>query len=151
VRKIENVKIKRNFLKRTKDVKEILIKILEDSLLCLYNQDKIDNNSFNRIISFYFLLIEHKYEYMVEFDEFSVNEKRLIYKIIMEGIVSVYVDNEYLEYSDRGTKYKQKIIQELLSFFKYITKYSEEKVFAMYTKEVKKYRLRGFCWDNIPY
>ena len=66
----------------------------------------------------------------------------------MEGIVSVYVDNEYLEYSDRGTKYKQKIIDELLSFFKYITRYSADKVFVIYTKEVKKYRLKGFNWDN---
>ena len=60
-------------------------------------------------------------------------------------------DNEYLEYSDIGTKYKQKIIQELLSFFKYLTKFSKEKVFMIYTKEVKKYRMKEFNWDNIPY
>ena len=149
--KIENIKIKRHFLKKSKDVKKILLKIIEDSLLCLYNQEKIDDNTLNRVISFYFLLIGHKYDYMVEFDDFSISEKRLIYKIIMEGIVSVYVDNEYLEYSDRGTKYKQKILDELLSFFKYITRYSDDKVFVIYTKEVKKYRLKGFNWDNIPY
>ena len=88
---------------------------------------------------------------MLEFDEFSAEEKTMLYKIIMEGIVSVYVDNEYLEYSDIGTKYKQRIIQELLSFFRYITKFSNDKVFLIYTKEVKRYRLKGFNWDNIPY
>ena len=69
-----------------------------------------------------------------------------MYSILIDGIVSIYVDNEYLEYSDRGTKYKQKIIQELLSFFKYLTKFSEEKVFMIYTREVKKYRMKGFSW-----
>lgn len=68
--------------------------------------------------------------------------------IILDGVVSIYVDNEYLDYSDIGTKYKQKIIQELLSFFKYITKLSNEKVFALYVREVKKYRRKNFNWDN---
>ena len=71
--------------------------------------------------------------------------------ILIDGIASIYVDNEYLEYSDIGTKYKQKIIQELLSFFKYLTKFSKEKVFMIYTREVKKYRMKEFNWDSIPY
>ncbi|MBP3502616.1 MAG: hypothetical protein J6K42_03965 [Clostridia bacterium] len=86
-----------------------------------------------------------------EFDNFSVYEKKVLYSILIDGIASIYVDNEYLNYSDIGTKYKQNIIQELLSFYKYITKYSKEKVFMLYTKEVKKYRMKGFTWDNIPY
>ena len=86
-----------------------------------------------------------------EFDEFSIYEKKVLYSILIDGIASIYVDNEYLEYSDIGTKYKQKIIQELLSFFKYLTKFSKEKVFMIYTKEVKKYRMKEFNWDNIPY
>ena len=88
---------------------------------------------------------------MIEFEEFSVEEKKIIFKMIMEGIASVYVDNEYLESSDSGTKYKQIIIGELLSFFRYITKCSKEKVFDLYVKEVQKYRKKGFTWDNIPY
>ena len=149
--KMENIKIRKYFERKSKVVQEILIKIVEDSLLCLYNQSVIKDKTLNRVISFYFLLINHEYDHMIEFDDFSVEEKKLLYRIIIEGIVSVYVDNEYLEYSDRGTKYKQKIIQELLSFFKYLTRFSEEKVFTIYTKEVKKYRMKGFCWDNIPY
>ena len=88
---------------------------------------------------------------MIEFDDLTIQEKKLLYQIIIEGIVSVYVDNEYLEYSDRGTKYKQNIIQELLSFFKYLTRFSNEKVFMIYSREVKKYRTKGFSWDSIPY
>lgn len=86
-----------------------------------------------------------------EFDEFSIYEKKVLYSILIDGIASIYVDNEYLEYSDIGTKYKQKIIQELLSFFKYLTKFSKEKVFMIYTREVKKYRMKEFNWDSIPY
>ena len=148
---MQNINIKKYFSKKSKDVQEILIKIIEDSLLCLYNQELIKDKTLSRVISFYFLLIDHEYEHMIEFDELEIEEKKLLYKIIIDGIVSVYVDNEYLEYSDRGTKYKQKIIQELLSFFKYLTKFSEEKVFMIYTRQVKKYRMKGFCWDNIPY
>ena len=148
---MQNINIKKYFGRKSKDVQEILIKIIEDSLLCLYNQEVIKDKTLSRVISFYFLLINQEYEHMVEFDEFNIEEKKLLYRIIIEGIVSIYVDNEYLEYSDRGTKYKQKIIQELLAFFKYLTRFSEEKVFMIYTKEVKKYRMKGFCWDNIPY
>lgn len=148
---MENIKIKKFFNKKNKDAQRILIKIIEDSLLCLYNQELIKDKTLSRVISFYFLLINHNYEHMIEFDNFSIEEKKLLYRIIIEGIVSVYVDNEYLEYSDRGTKYKQIIIEELLSFFKYLTKFSKEKVFTLYTKEVKKYRMKGFRWDNIPY
>ena len=148
---MQNINIKKYFGRKSKDVQEILIKIIEDSLLCLYNQEVIKDKTLSRVISFYFLLINQEYEHMVEFDEFNIEEKKLLYRIIIEGIVSIYVDNEYLEYSDRGTKYKQKIIQELLSFFKYLTRFSEEKVFMIYTKEVKKYRMKGFCLDNIPY
>lgn len=148
---MENRKIKNYFSRKPECVQEILVKIIEDSLLCLYNQELIKDKTLSIVISFYFLLINQEYEHMVEFDEFNIEEKKLLYRIIIEGIVSIYVDNEYLEYSDRGTKYKQKIIQELLSFFKYLTRFSEEKVFMIYTKEVKKYRMKGFCWDNIPY
>lgn len=145
---MENTKIKKFYKRKSKDAQEILVKIIEDSLLCLYNQEIIKDKTLNRVISFYFLLIDYEYEHMIEFDDFEIEEKKLLYKIIIDGIVSVYVDNEYLEYSDIGTKYKQKIIQELLSFFKYLTRFSEDKVFAIYTREVKKYRMRGFNWDN---
>lgn len=145
---MENTNIKKYLKRKPKVVQEILTKIVEDNLLCLYNQELIKDKTLNRVISFYFLLIDHEYVYMVEFDNFTTDEKKLLYKIIMDGIVSIYVDNEYLEYSDRGTKYKQKIIQELLSFFKYLTKFNEDKVFSIYTKEVKKYRMKGFNWDS---
>lgn len=145
---MQNSNIKKYFCKQSKDVQEILIRIVEDSLLCLYNQEIIKDKTLNRVISFYFLLINHKYENMIEFDDFEIEEKKLLYKLIMDGIVSVYVNNEYLEYSDRGTKYKQKIIQELLSFFKYLTKFSREKVFMIYAREVRKYRLKGCYWDE---
>lgn len=148
---MQNLNIKKYFSRKSKDAQNIIIKILEDSLLCLYNQDVIKDKTLNRVISFYFLLIDYEYEHMIEFDDLEIEEKKLLYKIIIDGIVSVYVDNEYLEYSDIGTKYKQKIIQELLSFFKYLTKFSEEKVFMIYTREVKKYRMKGFNWDSIPY
>lgn len=148
---MENTKIKKFYKRKSKDAQEILVKIIEDSLLCLYNQEIIKDKTLNRVISFYFLLIDYEYEHMIEFDDLEIEEKKLLYKIIIDGIVSVYVDNEYLEYSDIGTKYKQKIIQELLSFFKYLTKFSEEKVFMIYTREVKKYRMKGFNWDSIPY
>lgn len=148
---MENTKIKKFYKRKSKDAQNIIIKILEDSLLCLYNQDVIKDKTLNRVISFYFLLIDYEYENMIEFDDLEIEEKKLLYKIIIDGIASVYVDNEYLEYSDIGTKYKQKIIQELLSFFKYLTKFSEEKVFMIYTREVKKYRMKGFNWDSIPY
>lgn len=148
---MENIKIKRYFDKKNENTQRILINILEDSLLCLYNQELIEDVTLNRVISFYFLLREYKYDKMIEFEEFSVEEKKIIFKMIMEGIASVYVDNEYLESSDKGTKYKQIIIGELLSFFRYITKCSKEKVFDLYVKEVQKYRKKGFTWDNIPY
>ena len=148
---MENIKIKRYFDKKNENTQMILINILEDSLLCLYNHELIEDVTLNRVIFFYFLLREYKYDKMIEFEEFSVEEKKIIFKMIMEGIASVYVDNEYLESSDRGTKYKQIIIGELLSFFRYITKCSKEKVFDLYVKEVQKYRKKGFTWDNIPY
>lgn len=148
---MQNINIKKYFDRESNEVKEILIKIIEDSLLCLYNQELIKYETFKRIISFYFLLINYEYKNMIEYDDFSSQEKRIINKLIIEGIVSVYVDNEYLDYSDRGTKYKQNIIQERLSFYKYLTKFNNEKVFAIYTREVKKYRMKGFSWDSIPY
>ena len=54
---MENVKIIKYFERKSEDVQEILIKIVEDSLLCLYNQSVIKDKTLNRVISFYFLLI----------------------------------------------------------------------------------------------
>lgn len=45
---------------------------------------------------------------MVEFDDLNIKEKKLIYKIVLDGVASMYVDNEYLQFSDVGTKYKKR-------------------------------------------
>ena len=122
---MENIKIKNYYNKMSEDTKIILVNILADNLIYLHDFEVVDKEVVKSISSLLLLLID--------------------------GIASIYVDNEYLDYSDVGTKYKQKIIQELLSFFKYLTRFSKEKVFMIYTKEVKKYRMKGFSWDNIPY
>lgn len=73
---MENRKIKNHFNRKPKCVQEILVKIIEDSLLCLYNQELVKDKTLSRVISFYFLLINHEYEHMVEFDEFTIEEKK---------------------------------------------------------------------------
>lgn len=75
---LENIKIKKFFGRKSKAVQEILIKIVEDSLLCLYNQDLIKDKTLNRVISFNFLLINHEYEHMVEFDDFIQKYEKYI-------------------------------------------------------------------------
>lgn len=85
---------------------------------------------------------------MIEFNDFNIKKERLIYFIILNGMASVYVDNEYLEFSNRGTKYKMDIIQELLSFFKFITWFPKERFFMLYEISIKKYKRKGFTWDK---
>ncbi|MGN1327913.1 MAG: hypothetical protein ACI4VQ_07570 [Clostridia bacterium] len=149
---MENIKIKNYYNKMSEDTKIILVNILADNLIYLHDFEVVDKKVIKSISSLLLLFINHNTKTKIkEFDEFSIYEKKVLYSIIIDGIASIYVDNEYLNYSDIGTKYKQKIIQELLSFFKYITRFSKEKVFMIYTKEVKKYRMKGFSWDNIPY
>ena len=149
---MENIKIKNYYNTMSEDSKIILVNILADNLIYLHDFEVVDNKVIKNISSLLLLFINHNTKTKIkEFDEFSVYEKKILYSIIIDGIASIYVDNEYLNYSDIGTKYKQKIIQELLSFFKYLTRFSKEKVFMIYTKEVKKYRIKGFSWDNIPY
>ena len=149
---MENIKIKKYYNKMSEDSKIILVNILADNLIYLHDFEVVDKKVIKSISSLLLLFINHNTKTKIkEFDEFSVYEKKILYSIIIDGIASIYVDNEYLNYSDIGTKYKQKIIQELLSFFKYLTRLSEEKVFMIYTREVKKYRMKGFSWDNIPY
>ncbi len=149
---MENIKIKNYYNTMSEDSKIILVNILADNLIYLHDFEVVDKKVIKNISSLLLLFINHNTKTKIkEFDEFSVYEKKILYSIIIDGIASIYVDNEYLNYSDIGTKYKQKIIQELLSFFKYLTRFSKEKVFMIYTKEVKKYRIKGFSWDNIPY
>lgn len=151
---MENIKIKNYYNKMSEDSKIILVNILADNLIYLHDFEVVDKKVIKSISSLLLLFINHNTKTKIkikEFDEFSVYEKKILYSIIIDGIASIYVDNEYLNYSDIGTKYKQKIIQELLSFFKYLTRFSKEKVYMIYTKEVKKYRMKGFSWDNIPY
>lgn len=149
---MKNTKIKEYYNKMSEDSKVILINILSDNLICLHDYGSIDREVIKNISSLILVLIDYKTKQKVkEFDDFSVYEKKILYTIIMDGIASIYVDNEYLEYSDIGTKYKQNIIQELLAFFKYLIRFSTEKVFMLYTKGVKKYRVKGFRWDSIPY
>lgn len=149
---MENIKIKNYFNKMSESSKTILIEILADNLVYLHDFETIDKEAIKNISSLLLLLIDYNTKNEIkEFDDFSIYEKKVLYSILIDGIASIYVDNEYLDYSDIGTKYKQKIIQELLSFFKYITRFSKEKVFMIYSKEVKKYRMKGFSWDNIPY
>ena len=148
---MNNLKIKSYFDKLSERSRDIIISIIEDSLVYLDNQNLISNYTLNRIVSIYFLLTDFEYKEMIEFEDLNSNEKKLIYRIILNGVASIYVDNDYLEYSDVGTKYKKKVIKELLSFFKFISEFSEEKVFRLYGVEIKKYRRKGFTWDNIPY
>ena len=149
---MENIKIKNYYNKMSEDTKIILVNILADNLIYLHDFEVVDKEVVKSISSLLLLFINYNTKTAIkEFDEFSIYEKKVLYNILIDGIASIYVDNEYLEYSDIGTKYKQKIIQELLSFFKYLTKFSKEKVFMIYTKEVKKYRMKEFNWDNIPY
>ena len=149
---MENIKIKNYYNKMYEDAKIILVNILADNLIYLHDFEVVDKEVVKSISSLLLLFINYNTKTAIkEFDEFSIYEKKVLYSILIDGIASIYVDNEYLEYSDIGTKYKQKIIQELLSFFKYLTKFSKEKVFMIYTKEVKKYRMKEFNWDNIPY
>ncbi len=149
---MENIKIKNYYNKMSEDTKIILVNILADNLIYLHDFEVVDKEVVKSISSLLLLFINYNTKTEIkEFDEFSIYEKKVLYSILIDGIASIYVDNEYLDYSDVGTKYKQKIIQELLSFFKYITRFSKEKVFMIYTKEVKKYRMKGFSWDNIPY
>lgn len=105
---MENRKIKKYFNKLSCDTKKILVAILEDSLVYLDNQKLINNQILNRVVSIYFLLIDYDYKNMVEFDDLNIKEKKLIYKIVLDGVASMYVDNEYLQFSDVGTKYKKK-------------------------------------------
>ncbi len=149
---MENIKIKNYYNKMSEDSKIILVNILADNLIYLHDFEVVDKKVIKSISSLLLLFINHNTKTKIkEFDEFSVYEKKILYSIIIDGIASIYVDNEYLNYSDIGTKYEQKIIQELLSFFKYLTRFSKEKVYMIYTKEVKKYRMKGFSGDNIPY
>ena len=149
---MENIKIKNYYNKMSEDTKIILVNILADNLIYLHDFEVVDKEVVKSISSLLLLFINYNTKTAIkEFDEFSIYKKKVLYSILIDGIASIYVDNEYLEYSDIGTKYKQKIIQELLSFFKYLTKFSKEKVFMIYTKEVKKYRMKEFNWDNIPY
>ena len=69
---MENTKIKKYYERKPKAVQDILVKIIEDSLLCLYNQELIKDKTLSRVISFYFLLINQEYEHMVEFDDFNI-------------------------------------------------------------------------------
>ncbi len=149
---MENIKIKNYYNKMSEDTKIILVNILADNLIYLHDFEVVDKEVVKSISSLLLLFINYNTKTAIkEFDEFSIYEKKVLYSILIDGIASIYVDNEYLEYSDIGTKYKQKIIQELLSFFKYLTKFSKEKVFMIYTREVKKYRMKEFNWDSIPY
>ena len=149
---MENIKIKNYYNKMSEDTKIILVNILADNLIYLHDFEVVDKEVVKSISSLLLLCINYNTKTAIkEFDEFSIYEKKVLYSILIDGIASIYVDNEYLEYSDIGTKYKQKIIQELLSFFKYLTKFSKEKVFMIYTREVKKYRMKEFNWDSIPY
>lgn len=149
---MENIKIRNYYNKMSEDSKIILVNILADNLIYLHDFEVVDKKVIKSISSLLIFLINYKTKSKTkEFDDFTIYQKKVLYSIIIDGIASIYVDNEYLEYSDIGTKYKQKIIQELLSFFKYITRFSKEKIFMIYAKEVKKYRMKGFSWDNIPY
>lgn len=145
---MENTKVKKYFDKLSEESRNILVAIIEDSLAYLDSQELITTTELGRLASFYFVLIDYKHKGIIEFDGLKEKEKQLIFKIILDGIASIYVDNEYLEYSDIGTKYKEVIIQELLSFFRFISRYTKEKVFMLYELEVKKYRRKDFNWDS---
>ncbi len=118
---MENIKIKNYYNKMSEDTKIILVNILADNLIYLHDFEAVDKETVKTISSLLLLFINYNIKTEIkEFDEFSIYKKKVLYSILIDGIASIYVDNEYLEYSDIGTKYKQKIIQELLSFFNYL-------------------------------
>lgn len=95
---MDNRKIKKYFDKMSQNSKEIIVSIIEDSLVYLDSQNLISNYVLNRIVCIYFLLSDFEYKEMIEFEDMNSNEKKLIYRIILNGIASIYVDNDYLEY-----------------------------------------------------
>lgn len=108
---MENIKIKNYFDKMSKESQTILINMLSDNLVYLHDFDVVDKEVIRSISSLIILLIDYKTKIKIkEFDEFNIYEKKVLYSVIIDGIASIYVDNEYLEFSDIGTKYKQKII-----------------------------------------
>ena len=110
---MENIKIKNYFNKMSKESQIILVNMLSDNLVYLHDFNVVDKEVIRGISSLIILLMDYKTKIKIkEFDDFSIYEKKVLYSIIIDGIASIYVDNEYLDYSDRGTKYKQKIIQE---------------------------------------
>ena len=125
---MENTKIKNYFNKMSEESQLILVNMLSDNLVYLHDFNVVDKKVIRSISSLIILLIDYKTKtWIKEFDDFDICEKKVLYSILIDGIASIYVDNEYLEYSDIGTKYKQKIIQELLSFFKYLTNLVKKK------------------------
>ena len=95
--------------------------MLSDNLVYLHDFNVVDKEVIRGISSLIILLMDYKTKIKIkEFDDFSIYEKKVLYSIIIDGIASIYVDNEYLDYSDRGTKYKQKIIQELSTMKDYL-------------------------------
>ena len=110
---IVSSEIKNYYNKMSEDTKIILVNILADNLIYLHDFEVVDKKVIKSISSLLLLFINHNTKTKIkEFDEFSIYEKKVLYSIIIDGIASIYVDNEYLNYSDIGTKYKQKIIQE---------------------------------------
>lgn len=137
--------IKEKIRKLNLSTQEILDILLSDTIMEMNYRNRINEDILERIVLVYLSLFDDK-EYL-EYDELKASEKNIICRIILKGIASIYVDDEYM-YRDIKVE-KSRIIYELMIFLCFLTNLNYSTIKRLTIREIKIYARTGWDWDFL--
>lgn len=137
--------IKEKIRKLNLSTQEILDILLSDTIMEMNYRNRINEDILKRIVLVYLSLFDDK-EYL-EYDELKASEKNIICRIILKGIASIYVDDEYM-YRDIKTE-KSRIIYELMTFLCFLTNLNYSTIKRLTIRDIKIYARKGWSWDFL--
>ena len=137
--------IKEKIRKLNLSTQEILDILLSDTIMEMNYRNRINEDILERIVLVYLSLFDDK-EYL-EYDELKASEKNIICRIILKGIASIYVDDEYM-YRDIKVE-KSRIIYELMIFLCFLTNLNYSTIKRLTIRDIKIYARTGWDWDFL--
>ena len=137
--------IKEKIRKLNLSTQEILDILLSDTIMEMNYRNRINEDILERIVLVYLSLFDDK-EYL-EYDELKASEKNIICRIILKGIASIYVDDEYM-YRDIKVE-KSRIIYELMIFLCFLTNLNYSTIKILTIRDIKIYARTGWDWDFL--
>jgi len=142
---MKNSNIRNRIDKMSVSTKEVLDKLISDSIIEMGYRNRVNKDTLERIVLVYLSLFDEKN--FLEYDELRFSEKNIICRIISKGIASIYVDDEYI--TNNNSKDKVVIMNDMIDLICFLTGCCRSNIKRLVIRDIKIYFYHGWKWDFI--